>query len=309
MRGAEAGSALGDPVPRLPHRPLLRAVHRRDLEGGLRVRDRRRRGLSLRRYADDPGRALGAHARGRGRRALRGGRAVPEPSLLHPSPRGPPGGGPARRRVGRRHRPRDRRRPGRRAGLSAPRREDDRPLRVPPRECRRRGRAVDPRGVRARVLRRRAERSAGGADPSGSGRPCAACRVPELSAGLARGRAHAASRREATSRRARGRERAACTGVRFGDPRGSAVEADRCARGAPRGAQPREPSGSDRVLRRLEHPGRVDRRVDDGLRGRALEERALPHVRDPRARRPGRRRRDARGRLTTLRAPPRRRAR
>ena len=94
-----------------------------------------------------------------------------------------------------------------------------------------------------------------------------------------------------------------------GDPRGSAVEADRCARGAPRGAQPREPSGSDRVLRHLEHPGRVDRRVDDGLRGRALEERALPHVRDPRARRPGRRRRDARGRLATLRAPPRRRAR
>ena len=78
-----------------------------------------------------------------------------------------------------------------------------------------RGRAVDPRGVRARVLRRGAERSAGGADPSGSGRPRAARRVPELRAArLARRRAHAAARREATSRRARGRERAARARVR-----------------------------------------------------------------------------------------------
>ena len=69
--------------------------------------------------------------------------------------------------LGRRHRARDRRRPGRGAGLSAARRQDDRPLRVPPRERRRRGRAVDPRGVRARVLRRVAERAAGGADPGG----------------------------------------------------------------------------------------------------------------------------------------------
>ena len=38
------------------------------------------------------------------------------------------------------------------------------------------------------------------------------------------------------------------------------------ARGAPRGAQPGEPATSHRVLRRLEHPGRVDRRVDDGVR-------------------------------------------
>ena len=42
---------------------------------------------------------------------------------------------------------------------------------------------------------------------------------------------------------------------------------------------------ADRVLRRLEHPGRVDRRVDDRVRRRAPEERALPDVRDPRARR------------------------
>ena len=36
VRGPAAGAALRDPVPRLPHRPLLRSLHRRDLEGGLR---------------------------------------------------------------------------------------------------------------------------------------------------------------------------------------------------------------------------------------------------------------------------------
>ena len=46
--GPRARPALGNPVPRLPHRPLLRAVHRSDLEGGLRRGDRRRRRLPLR---------------------------------------------------------------------------------------------------------------------------------------------------------------------------------------------------------------------------------------------------------------------
>ncbi len=104
-----------------------------------------------------------ADARGRSRRALRGGGALPEPPLLDPPPRRPAGGRPARRRVGRRHRAGGRRRPRRRSGLPSPRREDDRPLRVPPRERRRRGRPVDPRGVRARVLRRITERAARGA--------------------------------------------------------------------------------------------------------------------------------------------------
>ena len=40
------------------------------------------------------------------------------------------------------------------------------------------------------------------------------------------------------------------------------------ARGAARGAQPREPAAPDRVLRHLEHPGPGDRRLDGGLPGR-----------------------------------------
>ncbi len=86
------------------------------------------------------------------------------------------------------------RRPGGRAGLSAARRQDDRPLRVPPRERRRRGRAVDPRGVRARVLRRVAERAAGGADPGRDGRRRR--RSPSSSASAA-ARASSSGRRSA----------------------------------------------------------------------------------------------------------------
>ena len=91
--------------------------------------------------------------------------------------------------------------------------------------------------------------------------------------GGARRRAHAAPRGEAAARRARDRECAARARVRRGDSRGRPLAADRRARGAPRGAEPREPPRPHRVLRRLEHPGRVDRRVDDGLRRRAAEER------------------------------------
>ena len=167
VRGPASGTALRDPVPRLPHRPLLRSLHRRDLEGRLRRRDRRRHRLPVGRHADDPGRARGAHARGRSRGALRGGGAVPKPPLLDPAPRGSPGRRSTRRGLRRRHRARDRWRPGRGAGLPAARREDDRPLRIPPRERRRRGRAVDSRGVRPRVLRRNAGRAARGADPAG----------------------------------------------------------------------------------------------------------------------------------------------
>ena len=49
------------------------------------------------------------------------------------------------------------------------------------------------------------------------------------------------------------------------------AEADpprRRARGAARGAQPREPAAADRVLRHLEHPGPGDRRLDGRLPGR-----------------------------------------
>ena len=68
-----------------------------------------------------------------------------------------------------------------------------------------------------------------------------------------------------------------------GSSRGRAVEAHRRTRGASRGPEPREPARAHRVLRRVEHPGGVDRGLDDGLRRREAEERALPDVRDPRA--------------------------
>ena len=85
---------------------------------------------------------------------------------------------------------------------------------------------------------------------------------------LAGRRPSAAARREAAPRRARDRERAARARGGHRDSRGRALEAGRSARGASRGAQPREPAAADRVLRRLEHPGRVDRRVDDRVRRR-----------------------------------------
>ena len=54
------------------------------------------------------------------------------------------------------------------------------------------------------------------------------------------------------------------------------------ARGAARGAQPREPADPDRVLRHLQHPGRVAGRLDGRLPGRGAEEGPLPQVRRPR---------------------------
>ena len=49
-------------------------------------------------------------------------------------------------------------------------------------------------------------------------------------------------------------------------------------------AEPREPPDPDRVLRHLEHPGRVAGRVDGRLPGRGAEEGALPEVRRARPR-------------------------
>ena len=50
--------------------------------------------------------------------------------------------------------------------------------------------------------------------------------------------------------------------------RAEAAAPRRGARGAARGAQPREPAAPDRVLRHLEHPGPGDRRLDGRLPGR-----------------------------------------
>ena len=52
--GPRPGAALGDPVPRLPHRPLLRALRRGDLPGRLRGGHRRRGRLPVRRHEADP---------------------------------------------------------------------------------------------------------------------------------------------------------------------------------------------------------------------------------------------------------------
>ena len=140
VRGPEAGPALRDPVPRLPHRALPRALRRLHLEGGLPRDHRRRDQLPLRRHADDRARARAADARGGRRRALRGRGALPQPAVRDPAPGRAAGGRPARDRHDRRDRHRGRRRPGGRAGLPAPRRQDDRPLRLPPRERRGPGR-------------------------------------------------------------------------------------------------------------------------------------------------------------------------
>ena len=90
----------------------------------------------------------------------------------------------------------------------------------------------------------------------------------------------AGARREAAAPGARDRERAARAEVRGRGRRAEAAPARRGARGASRGAQPGEPAAADRVLRRLEHPGGVARRLDGRLPGRPGEEGALPEVRD-----------------------------
>ena len=136
VRGAEAGPPLGHPVPRLPHRALHGALHRRDLEGGVPGADRRRDRLPLGRHALDRPLARGADARGGGGGALRGRDPLPQPALRDREPRRAPGRRPARGRHDRRDRPRRRRRPRRGAAVPPPRRQADRPLRLPPRERR-----------------------------------------------------------------------------------------------------------------------------------------------------------------------------
>ena len=67
------------------------------------------------------------------------------------------------------------------------------------------------------------------------------------------------------------------------------------AGGDPGGARPRRGAAADRVLRRLQPPGHRGGRLDGGLRGRPGPQERVPPVRDPRRRRPERRRVDARG--------------
>ena len=281
--GPQPGPALRDPVPRLPHRPLLRALHRRDLAGGLRRDHRRRDRVPLRRHADRSSassseRMREAAADERFEEAARyRNRLFAIRHLARAA-----GGRPAGRRHGRRDRARGRRRPGRRAGLPAPRREDDRPLRLPPRE--RRGRGSRRRCSRrsARVLRR-ARRAIPPqvARPAGRRRHERARRVPRASgaARASRCERRCAARSAASSELADENARLALESRR-GAPRGSTRQRRVEALEELREALNLESlPAPDRVLRRLEHPGRVDRRVDGRLRRRPAEERALPHVR------------------------------
>ena len=202
MRRAEAGPALRDPVPRLPHRPLPGAVRRIRLEGGLPADHRAGHGVPLGRDAADPARARAEDAGGRGGRALRGGGALPQPPVRGAAPGRAAGGGQARGRDGRRDRHRRRGRPGRGAGLPAPRRQADRPVQLPPRERRR-------AGSRRRCSRRSCLEYYGSSPsvppqivvPQGVGDTSRAGGVPLGAARLARRGARGRARREAPARR------------------------------------------------------------------------------------------------------------
>src|SRR5207342_3761619 len=124
--------------------------------------------------------------------------------------------------------------------------------------------------------------------------------VPRRAARLAGGGAGAGPRRETASPGAGDAERAGRARVGCAPDRAAAAAPRRGARGAARGAEPREPPAADRVLRRLEPPGRVCRRLDGRLPGCAGEEGALPQVRSPEPRRAGRLRGAGRGDLAPV---------
>ena len=114
---ARSRAATGNPVPRLPHRALSRAVRRVRLEGGLPAHHRAGDGVSVRRDEADPARARTEDAGGGRRRVARGGGPKPEPALRRPAPGRAAGGGQARGRHRGRARPRGRGQPSRSAGL------------------------------------------------------------------------------------------------------------------------------------------------------------------------------------------------
>ena len=274
VRGAEAGPPLRDPVPRLPHRALPRAVRRRDLEGGLRRDHRRRDRLPLRRHAHDRARAAS------------GGCARP-PRTSASRRRRATGTGSSRSRTSRERQAADRREIGSIDVIGLAVDGDRAAVQVFPL---RDGKMIDRYGFHLENVegqdvttileafcleyygtRRRSRRRS---RPARGDRTRGARGVPHRAARLARRGARARARREAAARRARRRR----TRGSRSTPRPLASEQKRAAprrgaRGAARGAQPREPAAADRVLRRLEHPGPGDRRLDGRLRGRAARRR------------------------------------
>ncbi len=143
-----------------------------------------------------------------------------------------------------------------------------------------------------RVLRLGAERPPAARRPPRRGRHRRAGAVPVRPARVARRGARPGAGREAPAAGARRPERAARARVGPAPVGAAAAAPGRGARGAARGAQPREPADPDRVLRHLEHPGRVAGRLDGRLPGRRAEEGPLPQVRRRPARGARRLRRD-----------------
>ena len=120
----------------------------------------------------------------------------------------------------------------------------------------------DPRGVlrSSTTARRRAcrRRSSSRATPATS---TALARVPRPSGAGPRVELRAAERGEKRRLQELAAENARLAlDIGRGGDRAAAAAPRRGARGAARGAQPREPADPDRVLRHLEHPGRIDRR-------------------------------------------------
>ena len=131
-----------------------------------------------------------------------------------------------------------------------------------------------------RVLRLRAEHPAAARRAAGRRRRLGARGVPLGAARLTGRGAGGRARREAAPAGAGDpRTRGSRSTSDAGGGRAEAPAPRRGARGAARGAEPREPPAADRVLRHLEHPGRGGRRLDGRLPGRGAEEGALPQVR------------------------------
>ena len=229
-------------------------------------------GVPLGRDPADPARARAEDAGGGRRRAVRGGCALPQPSLCRAAPGRAPGRGQAGGRNRRRDRHCRRGRPGRRAALPAARRQAHRPLQLPSRERPGPGSARAAGRVRARVLRLVAEHPSADRRAAGGGGHIGARGVPVGTSRLARRGARSGTRGEAPARRAGRAERAHRARRGRGPVRAAPAAARGGARGAARGAQPREPADPDRVLRHLEPADRLSGRLDGRVPGRAAEE-------------------------------------